>query len=449
LNARKSLDVLLWLLVTVLVLEGFLRRLVGGGVGGIAIFFIKDFLCFGMLLLVNQVPSNPVRSQLSRPLLLLLLGLLPLILNTATHGPLLAVFGAKQYLLWSAVALAVTSAYLPDRPKQLFRLLTWVAILVIPTTLMAVYQQRLPAQHWLNASPDGASLSGFSSAGYLRVSSTFSFVAQYAMFLNALCYALPAAVTAPARSWLLRLIKSPLVLLPFMVAGMYITGSRSAVVGSAAIALAGLPLLLVRAGSRAFVPVVGMLAIGAVSLLVAREQFPEFFAAYDERSRDRDGESHTEQIVGRVTSGLFDWVGGTWWAPASLIGYGLGVMSNGADRVSTYAASWRDGGFWTETDQATVLFEGGYYLVMLWYGFRLWILGQTLAWLFSMRQPRLVLPAAFAGGFVLVMGIVGTLSIQPPQAIWWWLAVGAVGCLKHFDAVHQQAAERKPSSPGS
>jgi hypothetical protein len=446
-SARRTLEKLLWLLVTLLVFEGFLRRLVGGGSAGLVIFFGKDLVCLVMLGLVAQIPTNEVRRRLAGPLLVLALGLLPLIVYTATHGPVLAVFGAKQHLLWSVVALASVSAYLPDRPRQLFGLLTWLALLVIPTTLMAVYQQRLPAEHWLNASPDGTSLSGFSSAGFLRVSATFSFVAQYGMFLNALCYALPAAFSAPSRSKLWALIKSPLVLLPLMLVGIYITGSRSAVVGSATIVLAGLPLLLVRGGSRAMLPILGLMVIGVISLLVAREQFPEFFAAYDERSRDREGESHTENVIQRVSSGMLDWVGGSWWAPATFFGYGLGVMSNGSERVSSYAAEWREGGFWTETDQATVLFEGGYYLIVLWYGFRLWVIWLSLSWVMAMRQPRLILPAAFAAGLVVVMGVVGTLSIQPPQAIWWWLAVGTIGCLHQFDAVHPRAVERKGLLP--
>jgi hypothetical protein len=34
------------------------------------------------------------------------------------------------------------------------------------------------------------------------------------------------------------------------------------------------------------------------------------------------------------------------------------------------------------------------------------------------------IPGAFTQAFVVTIGAVGTLSTQPPIAIWWWLGVG-------------------------
>jgi hypothetical protein len=72
--------------------------------------------------------------------------------------------------------------------------------------------------------------------------------------------------------------------------------------------------------------------------------------------------SHTIEMEKRIESGLLDWTDGSAQAPPSLFGYGLGVMSNGSEKLSPYAAKWRSDN-WTETDQATTFFEGGWYLV--------------------------------------------------------------------------------------
>lgn len=34
---------------------------------------------------------------------------------------------------------------------------------------------------------------------------------------------------------------------------------------------------------------------------------------------------------------------------------------------------------------------------------------------------------------VIINGVLGTLAIQPPVAIWWWLSVGAIGVIYNFD----------------
>jgi hypothetical protein len=64
------------------------------------------------------------------------------------------------------------------------------------------------------------------------------------------------------------------------------------------------------------------------------------------------------------------------------------------------------------------------------------------------RKLRLLefrLAACFALGYLLITGLVGTLAIQPSLQIWWWLAVGLITCLAHFDS-EQLAKETNPIS---
>lgn len=443
-NTRILLHRLLFLLVTLLVFEGLGRKWLGPGPLNTALFVTKDIICFLMLLVLSSAPVNAYSRKLSTLVLSFAFFLSPLVLITFIYDPMLGLFGAKQYLLWSVVAVSMTAAYIPQGSRYFFELLTWIAILAIPTALLAVYQQRLPASHWLNTSPDGAMLEGFSAAGYLRVSSSFSFVAQYCMFLNALCFAIPASASQRLVNPVWRALKSPWVLIPFFLVGTFITGSRGAVVGNTIILTMGMILLLARGGSRAVGVAFALTAFALVSLSILRDSFPEFFSAYEARTETSGGETHTQQIIQRVSTGLFGWTEGLPpRAPATLLGYGLGIMSNGSQRISEYAASWREGAFWTETDQATTLFEGGFYLVIFWYGLRFFIIITVILWTLQMRAMRFLLPAAFAAGFVIVVGLVGTLSIQPPVAIWWWLAIGSVACLHAFDtqAIRQKRIE--------
>jgi hypothetical protein len=100
-------------------------------------------------------------------------------------------------------------------------------------------------------------------------------------------------------------------------------------------------------------------------------------------------------------------------------------MSNGSDTFSPYAAGWRNR-LWTETDFASTLFEGGYYLAVIWYGFRLYVIALTMGRFIKEISGEFSLPMAFTQAFVIVVGVTGTLGIQPPIAIWWWLGVGTI-----------------------
>jgi hypothetical protein len=99
-------------------------------------------------------------------------------------------------------------------------------------------------------------------------------------------------------------------------------------------------------------------------------------------------------------------------------------MSNGSDTFSDYAAHLRLVAGWTETDFATTLFEGGLYLVVVWYGFRYYMIYQTTRRFLTDVHEGLSLPASFCQANVILLGFIATLGMQPPLAIWWWLAIG-------------------------
>jgi hypothetical protein len=142
---------------------------------------------------------------------------------------------------------------------------------------------------------------------------------------------------------------------------------------------------------------------------------------------------------------MFSWTSDVSSTP--ILGYGLGVMSNGSETLSKYASMIR-GNSWTETDFASTLFEGGIYLVVIWYPFRYFIICQCVWRLLRTHNDDLSVPMGFAVGVVTVVGFVETLGIQPPIAIWWWFAVGAVVLLwwksEKPDAVGPQKKEEPP-----
>jgi hypothetical protein len=436
----RTVQQLLLILLFVLIFEGILRKMLPG-VLGVALFFAKDALCLLLWGFIFQIPKPPVIQKFVNALIFLTLFILPVFFATLIKDVSLAVFGLKQYLLFTVVALAVFVCYEGEGRSGLSKLMGLLSGSILITSGVALVQSRLPTDHWLNLSVAGESLEAFRSSERLRVGSTFPFVAQYAMYLNAGAFFLPVffLMRQKAAGWA-RIFAISLV--PAFVVGMFITGSRSSVLGNMAIFGVATGLIVLRHGGKSILVLAasGIVAVGGS--FVARELMPDAFLVYAERSAGSLEQTHAEEMEERIVTGLLGWTKDIEDTP--LLGNGIGLMSNGVDRLSDYAAVVRSTGFWTETDQATVLYEGGMYLFIVWYFFRLWIIFSTLGMVLKMKDRSLSMPASCAWGYVLVIGITGTLSIHPPISIWWWLAVGLIYCLKSYG---EELQDPIPASP--
>ncbi len=426
---QKSLQRGITALLTLVIVEGLLRKILPSL--SIPLFFAKDFaiLYLGLKASLGKLPEAGQRI-LSWQIGLLVL-MLPCILDTTIRDPVLGGFGMKQYCLFPFVGVAFCAAYLPDQGRALAKLLKFLALSIIATSALAMLESRLPSSHWLNTTPEGESLAGFAAGGKLRVSSSFVFVAQYCMYLNGMVGILASFIMLRKveRGFWYRML--PVIILCFFIVGVFITGSRTAVIGTLVITMTGSGVLLLGSGASKAIRVFFFLGIAFLAYMTIHMLFPEAFMAYEARSQDSGGTSHVQDVMARVVSGLIDWTGSIKTTP--ILGNGLGIQSNGSERLSPWASLLKARWGWMETDQHMVLFEGGIYLVAIWYSFRLFVILYTGICLLEMRDPLKATSAAFCWGLVLVEGAVGTLSTQPPLAIWWWTSIGLILCLREYD----------------
>lgn len=234
--------------------------------------------------------------------------------------------------------------------------------------------------------------------------------------------------------------------IPFMVIsliiGSFITGSRAAVYGSALCLFIGIIFLGIKSPKVVLGKGVVAIVFLVISLTALQALKPEFFAAFNKRSENSSEYSSNDELAGRVKGNFFNW---TNWIfdvdlKETILGKGLAVMSNGSDKFSSYAYSIRSGQhIWTETDMATTVWEGGIYLLILWYGFRIGVIIFCYRIWKSLKEKKFGFAVSFLMGFLIVTGIGGTLSIQPPLSIWWWMCVGAIITIKNFDKRKIQA----------
>lgn len=231
LNRPFSAPSLQWLLLLALIFDlffdGIFRRLTTGN-WALACFFVKDALCMALWVACLPRLSERPRRMLMVGLSCLLVVTMPSFLLTALHDPWLAIYGLKQRILPLGVALAVV-VVCSKAPAKLAVLCAVIALLLAQSGLLAVWQTLLPVGHWLNRGPGGLLLSSeHIKAGVSRVSSTFSFFAQYAYFLN---LALPATLSGAALLHKKRVRYSFIVATLLGVAGAHAANSRAAVFG--------------------------------------------------------------------------------------------------------------------------------------------------------------------------------------------------------------------------
>ena len=229
-----------------------------------------------------------------------------------------------------------------------------------------------------------------------------------------------------AKDWFYGFLFVRLMLLIFLVISIFITGGRTAVLGVAGIFGLGFILQLFNSPKTLLRKMAIPLVFGLLLIMVLPQIKPEYFAAYEKRSSGNYGQTNTEEIFGRV---LGSFTGGTEMIFDSsfydmLFGNGIGVMSNGSEKLSEYASTVKTS--WTETDFATSAWEGGIYLVILWYGFRISLILFCFKLWWSLGSIKESNAIVFLLAFVIIIGLTGTLSLQPPLAIWWYLAIGMI-----------------------
>ena len=158
---------MLYALILILVFEGIIRKLFP--VLRTPVFFLKDALCLGILLKIATLKLTGIIAKLRSAWFIMFVMFLPLLHFTSFKDPILAIFALKQYLLYIITGITVVVAFPENNEERFRRFLFFVALMICPTTIVAILQNALPPSHWLNLSVGGNSLEAFSAGGFLRV----------------------------------------------------------------------------------------------------------------------------------------------------------------------------------------------------------------------------------------------------------------------------------------
>lgn len=443
---KKHIRLLVFALIGTLIFEGITRKVVPPGIGKFLIL-LKDVI---LVLIAAGVITSKISGSLGviRNVYFAFAALLsPLIVFTFLRDPILAVYGAKQYLLYPYAMFGYVIGFQNYRTRDFVTPARFMTVLLIPITMLALVQVFLPSTHWLNLSVAGEDLSAFSAGGRLRVSSTFSFVAQFCYYLSILLPILWVTSTLRRKkssSNFITKLESLYIIIPLFIIANAVTGSRLAVLTNVMVIVFAAGLLVIRGRTQNIGRLMAFTVGIFVSVFVARLIVPEAFEAYEARAGDNVIVDE-EEISKRADHILTGWWKVYKYQNPGVFGFGVGVMSNGVQNFSPYAASIRDR-VWGETDLANIVLEGGVYFVFIWMLTRISIVIVCFSIFQSISHSKLIYAASFSMGYIIFNGLTQTLGTQPPLAIWWWLSIGLLIHLKRFEVYQTVVASSKKSS---
>lgn len=356
------------------------------------------------------------------------------IFNARTQSYMLALAGFRAWVIW-IVIFFLTYDYLRTR-RQVERLVVFITVLLIPISIYAIVQYDIGYEHLYRLGPGFEEYERFSyvtvAEGYqaeLRPPSTMVQPHNLAAAMSCVLLLAAAAIFYFRAQRAYQIVA--LASLPLFVAAMLITGTRTAVAGTAVGVLA--VLLLIRRPTMAVVfALVAILGATQVDRLTGGKAVERLSMLVTEPMRARN------RVLGQ-------WYKAVDYARTHPLGSGVGT-GVGAGRLiwaGIPRAAW---GLqpppWAENEFGRALIELGVpgLLIYLWMLYA--VMRAMVRSYVRLREPRdRWLAAGMIGACVGVLTrlLVGSALYSWPEAIFFWIFVAAAARLPHIEASEDES----------
>lgn len=372
-------------------------------------------------------PVNPL-------ILLLVIWGIICMLNPRLPNIMVGILGFVVYFYFIPLAYIIPHVF--SSKEILIKLLKAFTFLSIPLLILGVVQFYSPPDHPINVfvvtDPNILALAG----GYVRVSSTFSYLSGFSMYLNILILILVYLISLRGHSLLYTIFLYVTLILSLV--GIMTTGSR----GPATYAFGGVLLYLIFAGTFNSAYFMRFLSRAILIALIAFLFFKfiptgnTVLSAFMERAA---GQSDIIPRLKQTYEEPFNF-----FPLAGLYGYGIGITYQGSTAVghNPYKLMTVTGGF--EQEQGRIMIEmglAGYLLVYLlrillvFFGFKLFktLRDQELR-LLSFALTCFILPPALG---------IPNFIFDHTSNIFYWYVVGILFLLPKLDESSKKPQESK------
>lgn len=368
--------------------------------------------------------------------------LLFLLFNPNSPSVLLSIIGLKNHINY--VPLAIMVPAIIEREEDLYRFVRLFLFLTIALGLLGLYQFTQPASAWINQQISADSTvdaqavfgagqgSGAFKYGFVRTSSTFSYIGGFITYLILAVPMIVALIFADAfksrdRRWAYGAIAIGL-------GAAFTTGARTPIF----VMVIGLPLMLAIATARGLIStrlffrllVAGVLVGLATSLI-----FNEAIQALIFRSENADSTSV------RLLSPIVELVNAFDSTP--IFGTGLGTNSNAAPTIMQSPFQWWLNGHYYELETARVMQEVGFFGFCLIFAMRIAVVGIALRATFR-HSNRFYTALCLGAAFFLTVHIILFVVNNPLAGVYYYALLGMVFATNRLAALD---AARRPQLP--
>lgn len=415
------------------------------------IYIAKDFVLIAAYLgFIMEMRKAKSAQYVDTPMLVMIIissiYLFLLLFNPNAPSLLLSFVGLKNHLTYVPLAFIVPALISSERTLYGFiRLLIFLTILL---SLIGLYQFTQPADAWINqtlsfdnVSVDAQSYFGQGNEefryGYVRTSSTFSFIGGFVTYLVLAIPSMFALIFSDRLSVTDRRWTYLATLLAFAAA--MTTGSRTPIF----IFALGLPILFAASTLRGLMAPTAFFRIIFTSMLLA-VLFILFFS--EQASALLFRATNSDSNAGRLLSPFIETYSAFEVTP--LFGTGLGSNSNAASTImqSPYPY-WLNGQFF-ELETARIMQETGFIGFLIAYAIRIYAVLLALRYARRHTDPFFI-GLCFAAAFFFVVHLVLFIVNNPLAGIYYWTLLGVVFATGRLASARKMASANAPQATES
>ncbi len=434
-NWRRSL----YAVFILVVIEGALRKWFLPQFSDL-LYFLKDLVLLGAYLhfffFSENTPKLKFQAYFIKGFLLLVTGwCIFQAFNPSLGSPIVGFFGLRGYLFYIPLMWLVPNLF--QSQDDLYKTLRHYLLLVIPVGLLGIIQFYSPASSPLNIYAGGVDpTAGFSGTDNLRITGTFPYISGYAVYLS-VCFALLIPLLLKPQPSLWQGIITAEVAI--VVVNSLMTGSRGVILFEVLFLISFVILTVLRRPNRMMNYLKRFTLPIFISTGVLTQWLRPAFDAFAARATGSDS------IVGRVMNSFavlqyFQFKG--------LDGYGVGATHQAVNVLrGVLGLPYGEPipiGF--ESEMGRIALELGPIGFILWYVFRILVIGALFNVFWKLRHPFLQ-DLALAAFLTHLIQFSGQLVVHNVFSIYYWSLAGFIILLPNLEHTENQYFASSLSNP--
>jgi hypothetical protein len=345
--------------------------------------------------------------------------------NPSLGSPLVGLFGLRGYVLYIPLIWMVPALFQSE--EELYNFLRSHLLLTIPTGIIGIAQFFSPSTSFINkySNEEGAAIATFGVTNAVRITGTFSYINNYALYLI-VCFGLLMLMLSIKQSWGWQWVS---ILEIFLVtANSFMTGSRSTVFAEVLFVIGYLCLKgLTKPGSLLRLTKQLILPVLILSIATSIWFRPAINAFWLRTTYNKDV---SQRLISSFTE-PFDFI-----KYKELDGYGTGATHQAAPvlRKALDLPAGETIPIYYESEMGRIALELGPIGFLFWYGLRMSLIIALMCTFGKLKRPFLR-QLALVAFLIQVIQFNGQLVVHHTFSVYYWFFSSFIYLLPRLEQI--------------